>query len=213
MPASNSNERTGFWLEDQPLVLASGSITRQQLLHTALIYPDIHPADIDERAIEVQLLHETAAPDEIARRLAQEKACSVSKTLKGRVVLGADQTLALQGQQLHKPKDRQDARDSLENLSGRTHYLHSGLALYKDGQNLWSHVETARMEVRSLSMSFIEAYLDLAGSRVLTSVGGYQYEGPGIHLFRTVSGDQSTILGLPLMPFLAALRQLGLVLR
>ena len=149
-----------------------------------------------------------AAGAAAAIRLAEAKALSVSHPLTGRLVLGCDQTLALGTTAFHKPVGIAGARSHLEQLSGKTHYLHSGLALVQDGQILWSHCETARMTMRHLSADMIDAYLDQAGDGILSCVGAYQLESLGIHLFERIEGDQSTIIGLPLLPLLANLRRL-----
>lgn len=192
------------------LVLASSSATRAALLAASGIGVDAMGASIDERAVEADLGDVSAK--EIAMRLAEAKALAVSALHPHRLVLGADQTLEVEGLKLHKASDRAAARETLLRLSGRTHRLYSGLALAQGGTVLWSHVEEARLAVRPLSNDFIEVYLDLMGNKALSSVGAYQYEGLGIHLFERIEGDQSTILGLPLLPLLAELRRRGLVL-
>jgi septum formation protein len=164
-------------------------------------------AGIDERTIEASLPDGNSA--RIASRLAQEKARAVSRRHPGRLVVGADQTLACAGRLLHKPLDRTAAREQLATLSGRTHVLHSAVAIARDDAVLRSFVEDARLTVRPLSTDVIERYLDLAGANALRSVGAYQLEGLGIHLFESIEGDHSTILGLPLLPLLAALREMN----
>jgi septum formation protein len=129
----------------------------------------------------------------------------------GRPVLGADQTLALGALRFTKPRDRGDAIRQLQALRGRTHELHSALALVRDGKVLFQCVDTARLTMRDISDKFIDSYLDMVGDLALASVGGYQLEGIGVHLFERIEGDYFTILGLPLMPLLAFLRQSGYV--
>jgi septum formation protein len=143
--------------------------------------------------------------------LARAKAETVAASLPGRVVLGADQTLALGSQRFGKPADRAEAAKQLRALRGKTHTLHSALALVRDGAVLFACVETAQLTMRDVSDRFLDDYLDLAGDSALSSVGGYQLEGIGIHLFERVEGDYFTILGLPLLPLLAFLRQNGFV--
>jgi septum formation protein len=200
-----------LWLWPTPLILASGSAFRKALLEGAEIPHEVLPARIDERAAEAGLRGRLAGPTDVARSLSEAKALSVCALRPGRLVLGCDQTLALDEEAFHKPEGREGARAHLEKLSGRTHHLHSGLALARDGAILWSHVEAARLTMRPLSPLMVEAYLDAAGDRILSSVGAYQLESLGIHLFASIEGDQSTIIGLPLMPLLAALRALGAV--
>jgi septum formation protein len=123
------------------------------------------------------------------------------------LVLGADQTLARGTKRFTKPTDRNVASEQLRDLRGRTHELHSALVLVRDGSQLFSCVDTARLAMRNFSDRYLDDYLDMAGDAALKSVGGYQLEGIGIHLFERVEGDYFTILGLPLMPLLAYLRQ------
>jgi septum formation protein len=127
--------------------------------------------------------------------------------MPGRLVLGADQVLAIAGRRLTKPNDRASARTQLGLLRGRTHTLHSAIALVRDAVVLHEHVEVARMTMRDFSDGFLETYLDQMGDAVVESVGAYQFEGLGIHLFEHVAGDYHAILGLPLLPLLAFLRR------
>ena len=142
-----------------------------------------------------------------ARLLARAKAQSVSATRPGQLVLGADQTLARGNTRFSKPKDRAAAGEQLRALRGRTHELNSALALVQDGKVLFDCVNTARLTMRDFSDRFLDDYLEMAGAAALGSVGGYQLEGIGIHLFERVEGDYFTILGLPLLPLLVFLRQ------
>ncbi len=195
-----------LWRGD-PLVLASKSTARQALLASARIPFETVVADIDERAIEKE--SQSAAPDDVALHLARAKALHVASSKPGRLVLGADQTLALGARRFSKPKDLAQAAEQLRAFSGATHHLHSGIAIARDGNILFEHVASAGMHVRNLSDAFIKAYLDEVGDAALTSVGAYQVEGAGIHLFEKIDGDHSTIMGLPLMPLLDFLRRHG----
>jgi septum formation protein len=196
-----------LWLADQPLVLASKSAIRGEILRAAGLAIEVCPADIDERTIE----QGSAArdPGEIATLLAREKALAVAARLPGRVVLGADQTLALGERRFSKPTDRAAAREQLTLLRGQTHQLHTAIALVRDGVILFEHREAARLTMRVFSDRFLEHYLDAAGAAVTASVGGYQLEKTGIQLFERVDGDHFVILGLPLLPLLLHLRQAG----
>jgi septum formation protein len=196
-----------LWLADQPLVLASKSAIRGEILRAAGLAIEVCPADIDERTIE----QGSAArdPGEIAALLAREKALAVAARLPGRVVLGADQTLALGERRFSKPTDRAAAREQLKLLRGQTHQLHTAIALVRDGVILFEHREAARLTMRVFSDRFLEHYLDAAGAAVTASVGGYQLEKTGIQLFERVDGDHFVILGLPLLPLLLHLRQAG----
>ena len=200
-----------LWRSETRLILASGSRTRLDLLRSAGLDPDVKPAAVDERTVEAKFELRSDA-HALARNLAEAKALAVSATAPEMLVLGADQTLALGSQQLHKTTSRAGATATLVALSGKSHSLHSGLALAQSGAILWSHVETATLHVRSLSPAFIAAYLDAVGEAAYSSVGAYQYEGLGVHLFERIEGDQSTILGLPLLPLLAELRRMKLLL-
>ena len=198
-----------LWLAEQPLVLASRSDVRGKMLAAAGLRFEIRPAQIDERAVEAREPAADAAA--AARLLARAKADAVGATQPGRLVLGADQTLALGATRFSKPADRAAAAEQLRSLRGRTHELHSALALVRDGDVLFAHTDTARLTMRDFSDDFLAQYLDMAGEAALASVGGYQLESIGIHLFERVEGDYFTILGLPLLPLLGFLRQNGFV--
>ncbi|MHC2103938.1 Maf family protein [Methylobacterium sp. CM6246] len=194
------------WLRPDPLLLASTSPTRRLLLESAALPVETAAPDVDERAVEAS--SQDLSPPDLALRLARAKADAVAARHPGRVVLGADQVLELDGTVFHKPRDADEARAQLARLAGRTHALHSAVALagaLDDG-----FVETARLTIRPLDARAIAAYVACAGEdRVRASVGGYQLEGPGIHLFESVAGDHSTVLGLPLLPLLTRLRDAG----
>jgi septum formation protein len=194
-----------LWLERQPLVLASQSQVRGKMLAAAGLRFEIRPANIDERAVETQA--GVADPAAAARLLARVKAQAVSAQRPGQLVLGADQTLARGTTRFSKPPDRDKATEQLRALRGRTHELHSAVALVRDGVVLFDCVDTARLTMRDMSDRFLSDYLDMAGEAAVHSVGAYQLEGIGIHLFEKVEGDYFTILGLPLLPLLKFLRQ------
>jgi septum formation protein len=194
-----------LWLARQPLVLASKSDVRGKMLAAAGLRFEIRPAQLDERAVEEKAGITDAAA--AACLLARAKAEALASSLPGRLVIGADQTLARGSTRFSKPADRAAAAEQLRALRGRTHELHSALALVCDGAVLFDCVDTARLTMRDFSDRFLDDYLDMAGGSALSSVGGYQLEGIGIHLFERVEGDYFTILGLPLLPLLAFLRQ------
>jgi septum formation protein len=193
-----------LWRGKYPLILASQSRTRQALLGNAGINFEAVAAEIDERA--VQQASGLLAPGDIAALLAREKALSVSARLSGKFVIGADQTLALGERLFSKPAGRAQAAEQLRALAGRSHELHSAVAVACDGKILFERAAIARMTMRRLGEPEIDAYLDEAGEAVTTSVGAYQLEGLGVHLFARIEGDHFTILGLPLLPLLAFLR-------
>jgi septum formation protein len=194
-----------LWRGDKPLILASQSRARQDLLANAGIAFEAVPAAIDERAVERQ--SGLSSPDDVAARLAREKALFISARHPGRYVIGADQTLALGARRFSKPADRAGAAEHLRALAGQTHALHSAVAVARDGEVLFADVATAQMTMRPLAETTIDAYLDQAGTAALSSVGAYQLEGLGIHLFERIEGDHFTILGLPLLPLLEFLRR------
>jgi septum formation protein len=197
-----------IWRDPRKLILASQSSARQALLHNAGLPFDAIPADIDERA--AQISSGLTEPGRIAALLARAKAADISSRHPGRVVIGADQTLALGPRLFNKPNGREQAFTQLRDLAGRTHELHAAIAVLRDSEVLFADVSIARMTMRPLGDDAINAYLDAAGNKVTTSVGCYQLEGLGVHLFDRIAGDHFTILGLPLLPLLGYFRQAGL---
>ena len=193
-----------IWRGKYPLILASQSRARQALLANAGIGFEAVTAEIDERA--VQQASGLSAPGEIASLLAREKALSVSARQPGKFVIGADQTLALGERLFSKPTGRAQAAEQLRALAGQRHELHSAVAVARDGKILFEAVAIAGMTMRRLGEAEIDVYLDEAGDAVTSSVGAYQLEGLGVHLFERIEGDHFTILGLPLLPLLAFLR-------
>lgn len=198
-----------LWLASQPLVLASQSKVRRALLEAAGIPVDARPAHLDERAIEEEV---AGGPGDVAITLAREKARTVA-TMPDRVVVGCDQTLALGERRFSKPADREAAREQLKLMRGKTHALHSAVAVVRNGSVTFTHVAVARLTMRAFSDAFLETYLDEAGVDVTASVGAYQLERTGVHLFEKIEGDHSTILGLPLLPLLEHLRKAGVLAR
>ena len=199
-----------LWLAAQPLVLASKSPARRALLEAAGIPIEIRPADIDERAVEARAGKRD--PGDVALLLAREKARAAAAIGQPeRVVLGADQTLALGERRFSKASDRAGARAQLAALRGQTHALHSAVAVVRDGAVIFEHVDAAHLTMRAFSDRFLDSYLDAVGAAATASVGGYQLEGIGIQLFERVVGDHFTVLGLPLLPLLDWLRRAGML--
>lgn len=193
------------------IILASGSRFRKAMLEAAGVDIDVVPATIDERAVEKTLAGTGASPEDVAQVLAEAKAIDVSEKNPGRLVLGCDQTLSLDDELFHKPADMEDARRHLLKLSGRTHQLNSAAVLARNGETLWRDVGIARMTMRRLEPGFIGRHLARVGPMALNSVGAYQIEGEGIQLFEKIDGDHFTIVGLPLLPLLKELRDLGAI--
>jgi len=193
------------------IILASGSRFRKAMLESAGIDIDVMPATIDERAVEQTLEGSGASPEDVAQVLAEAKAVDVSEKNPGRLVLGCDQTLSLGDELFHKPRDMEDARRHLLKLSGRTHQLNSAAVLARNGETLWRHVGVAHLTMRKLEPAFIGRHLARVGPMALNSVGAYQIEGEGIQLFEKIQGDHFTIVGLPLLPLVKELREIGAI--
>ena len=187
------------------LILASASVSRRQMLQNAGLDFTIETSGVDEDEVKLSLAAEKAAPRDIAETLAELKAKRVSTRHPEAMVIGADSTLACNGRLFDKPPTIEAARRQLQALAGQTHELHSSVVVARGGVRLWHCNEHARLTMRPLSDVFLDAYLARAGSAVTTSVGAYQLEGVGAHLFTRVEGDYFTILGLPLLPLLSFL--------
>lgn len=195
------------------LILASGSATRARLLRGAGVAIEIAAPAIDEAELKASLKQEGAPAARVAETLAEMKARRVSPRFTGRFVLGSDQMMECDGGWLDKPETREQARAQLKKLRGKSHSLITSAVLVRDGTRIWHTTDRAALRMRDFSDSFLEGYLDQAGEDVLHSVGGYQLEGLGAQLFERVTGDFFTILGLPLLPVLAILREHGMVAR
>ena len=198
-----------LWLANEPLVLASRSEARRAMLEAAGIPVEIVAADIDERGIEERA--DGRSPQDVAALLARAKASAVAASRPGRLVIGGDQTLALGSRLFAKPANRAEAAEQLRALCSKTHALYSAVAVIRDGKVLFEHSDSARLTMRAFSDEFLAAYLDAAGAAASASVGGYQWERLGVHLFDRVDGDHFTILGLPLLALLQFFRREGLL--
>lgn len=195
----------------ETIVLASASPFRSKMLEDAGIGFDVEKPEIDERAVERAVEGSGVGPEDLATILAEAKALDASQKRPGALVVGTDQTLSLDDEVLHKPRDMEEARRRLLALSGRTHQLNSAVVLMRDGEAIWRHVGVARLTMRQLDPGFVGRHLSAVGDAALSSVGAYQVEGRGIQLFERIEGDHFTIVGLPLLPLLAKLRELGAI--
>lgn len=190
-----------------PLILASASTARAEMLRAAGVAIEIVPARVDEAELKLSLQQQKADVETAAIALAELKALQVSRGKPGRLVLGADQMLDCDGAWFDKPESRAAARNQLLTLRDKTHRLTSAAVLARDGQRIWHHAAAATLTMRAFTESFLELYLGQAGDAVLTSVGAYQLEGLGAQMFKRIDGDFFTILGLPLLPVLDILRE------
>ncbi len=192
------------------LILASQSLARRKLLRDVGVSFDAMSADVDEDAVKTDMLGDGASPDEIAKALAQLKAVEVSRRMPG-LVIGADQTLDFGGVLFDKARNLHQLRRHLQTLRGKSHRLHSAVAVARDGAVVWGVTETATLYVRDLSDTFLDNYIEREGDAVLGCLGGYRIEGEGLQLFDRIEGDYFTILGLPLLGLMAYLRTQGLL--
>ena len=190
------------------VILASKSAARRAVLDGAGVAYEALVAGVDEDAVKIEMLAAGAGPREVAEALAELKAVQVSKNRPG-LVIGADQTLDLDGKLYDKAPDLYVAWQRLSLLRGKTHKLHSAVVVAKDGRPIWREVVTATLTMRDFSDAFLEAYLAAEGEAALGSVGCYRLEGLGAQLFSKIEGDYFAILGLPLMGLLDLLRRHG----
>lgn len=191
------------------IVLASQSASRRAMLEAAGVAFEAVPAHLDERGLEAAL--GAAPPAEVALALARAKALAVASEHAGRLVLGSDSLVEVEGRRFDKPGSREEAAAHLRFFSGRTMRLHSAAALARDGEVAWSHAALAELAVRPLTTEFIEEYLAHEWPAVAGCVGVFRIEARGVQLFERISGDHFTVLGMPLLPVLGALRQAGVM--
>ncbi len=193
------------------LILASSSGIRARLLREAGVQFGVRPPDVDEASIKDVLRRDSVAPDAFADALAEAKALNVSDAMSHALVLGCDQVLLCEGRVFDKARDPAEARETLAFLRGRDHQLVTSCVLAESGKPVWRYTEHATLRMRNFSDDFLDAYLKNEGKVVLGSVGCYQLEGRGAQLFDAIKGDFFCVLGLPLLPLLAALRSRGLI--
>nr|WP_137389264.1 nucleoside triphosphate pyrophosphatase [Rhodoligotrophos defluvii] len=197
-------------LSRSQIVLASTSPARRSMLEAAGVRLTVAPPEIDENAVKQAIA--PSDPADMAMILAQTKAVTVSEANRSALVVGADQVLAVDGQVLDKPKSKAEARDQLLDLRGRQHVLFSAVACARNGAVIWSHDAEATLSMRAFSTEFLGAYLAALDEKVTETVGGYHLEGLGAQMFDKIEGDYFTVLGLPLLPLLAFLREEGVLL-
>lgn len=192
------------------IVLASGSASRRAMLEAAAVPFEVVRPQVDEDAAKEALRAEGIEARGLADALAELKAVAVSRRMPGRTVIGSDSVMALaDGQMLDKPDSRERAAEQLRMMRGGTHRLVSGVVGARDGVPVWRHVDVAKLHVRDFSDAFLETYLDAEWPAISGCVGCFRIEGPGVQLFSRLEGSQFTILGMPLMPLLGWLRDIG----
>ncbi|GBQ90614.1 Maf family protein [Asaia krungthepensis] len=196
------------------LVLASGSTARLGLLRGAGLDVLSCPVGFDEAVLRDALRAKNEAHGTIALALANAKSLEFSRNpqfMSADFVIAADQILECDGVGFDKPENPEEARRQLRQLKGRTHHLHTATVLYRDGKKLWQHLVAPRLTMRDFSDAFLERYLKEEGEALLSCVGAYRLEGRGVQLFEKIDGDHDAILGLPRLPLLAVLRDLGAI--
>lgn len=195
-----------------PLILASGSKSRARILEAAGLAFIVEPPGLDEAVMRQAVSGEgSLGPHDVAELLARAKAEAVSDLAQPAYVIGGDQVLALGDTIFSKPDSMEAARRQLLDLSGKTHTLHTAVAIATNGATIWAETTIASLTMRKLSPEFIGRYLAAAGEEVLSSVGAYQLESLGVQLFEKIDGDYFSILGLPLIPLLDTLRREGVI--
>ncbi|BDI59807.1 Maf family protein [Qipengyuania nanhaisediminis] len=195
--------------EKPPLVLASRSESRKAMLDAAGVPYEARPAAIDERAIERDLAD--AAPEDIAEALSVAKAAAIAREDAAALVLGSDSLVTVEGRRFDKPRSREEAREHLGFFSGRMMELHSAAVIVRGEGCLWAHSDCAHLLVRDLSDDFIDLYVEVEWPAISHTVGCFRIEAMGVQLFERIEGDQFTVLGMPLLPVLGALRDQGVL--
>lgn len=194
-----------------PIILASGSEIRRQLLSQAAIPHDVFPARIDEDMAKAALQAEGASPRDIADTLAELKARKVSEKHPGAMVLGCDQVLSFNSQIMSKPASKGELRSQMCNLRGQTHELLSAVVIYEDAKPVWRDIGRVSLTMRPISDAYLDAYIERNWDSVRHCVGGYKLEEEGVRLFTQIKGDYFTVLGLPLLGLIAYLTQRGVL--
>lgn len=194
-----------------PIVLASGSAIRSQLLQNAGVDFDVTVPRIDEDAVKAALLAEDASPRDVADALAEMKARKVADKRPDSMIIGCDQVLSFDNRILSKPLDRSDALEQLRTMRGQRHMLLSAVVIYHEGKVIWRHVGQVRLRMRNVSDTYLEGYIDRNWDDIRHSVGAYQLEAEGVRLFQSIEGDYFHVLGMPLLELLAFLTLRGVI--
>lgn len=198
-----------FEQQKSKIILASNSKIRAELLENTGLSFEIQPANIDEAAIREIFKTEEMDPADVAEVLAETKATEISKKNPDALVIGCDQVLALGDEIFEKPKNKDEAQNTLFKLRGKTHTLISAVVLVKNNEVIWRYSENANLKMHEFSPEFLGQYMALCGDKILSSVGAYQLESFGIHLFEEIKGDYFTVLGFPILALLKFLRSKG----
>lgn len=193
------------------VILASQSASRRAMLDAAGLAYQAIPAHVDEAALKAALLAEGQGPRNIADALAELKALKVSRSSPAALVIGSDSLVSVGGELFDKPENRAAAADHLAQFSGCEMVLTSAVVVAMGGRALWRHVDQAKLQVRTLSSTFIETYLDAEWPAIAGCVGCFRIEGPGVQLFTAIKGDHFTVLGMPLLPLLGFMRERGVM--
>ncbi|GGX39834.1 Maf-like protein [Tateyamaria omphalii] len=194
-----------------PIVLASGSSIRAQLLQNAGIEFEVMVPRIDEEAVKEALIAEEASPRDIADALAEMKARKVADKVPGAMIIGCDQVLSFDNDLLSKPIDPMDAAEQLRAMRGQRHMLLSAAIIYHEGKPIWRHVGQVRLRMRNVSDAYLDGYIDRNWDDIRHSVGAYQLEAEGVRLFHSIEGDYFNVLGMPLLELLAFLTLRGVI--
>ncbi len=194
-----------------PIVLASGSSIRAQLLSNAGVPFEVNVPRVDEDTVKNALIAEEASPRDIADALAELKARKISLKMPGAMVLGCDQVLDFQGQLLSKPTSPEQALEQLKAMRGQRHMLLSAAVIYENGEPIWRHVGQVRLRMRASSDAYLKSYIHRNWESIRHAVGAYKLEEEGVRLFTTIDGDYFNVLGMPLLELLNFLTLRGVI--
>ena len=190
------------------IILASKSKVRKDILEKNSIICDVQPSNIDEDSVKVNLLNENASPEIISKNLAELKANKISSKIQGKIVLGADSVIDLEGELISKPKDRKEALLILKKLNGKEHHLISSVCISKNGSMIWNYTDKAKLKMKNFSEKELVEYLAKISDNDLFAYNVYQIEGEGRKLFSNIIGDEDTIMGLPIQKIKEYLKEI-----